>query len=80
MLHRGSCCIGAGTYTATPLTWAWCGVVVQLSAGQQQVELAQELDGHVLQLVHDQHGNHVIQKCIECIKPSNRVQFIISVR
>ena len=34
-----------------------------------QVEIAKELDGNVLKCVKDQNGNHVVQKCIECIDP-----------
>ena len=37
-----------------------------------------ELDGHVMRCVRDQNGNHVIQKCIECI-PQEAIQFIVSV-
>lgn len=29
-----------------------------------------ELDGHVLDCVKSQNGNHVIQKCIECLAPN----------
>ena len=35
-----------------------------------------ELDGHVLKCVKDQNGNHVVQKCIECVE-SKHLQFII---
>lgn len=35
-----------------------------------------ELDGHVLKCVKDQNGNHVVQKCIECVDPK-QLQFII---
>ena len=35
-----------------------------------------ELDGHVLKCVKDQNGNHVVQKCIECVDPKH-LQFII---
>jgi len=41
-----------------------------------QGELVRELDGHVLKCVKDQNGNHVVQKCIECVD-SNQLQFII---
>ena len=34
-----------------------------------QVEILKELDGNVLKCVKDQNGNHVVQKCIECIDP-----------
>lgn len=37
----------------------------------------QELDGNVMRCVRDQNGNHVIQKCIECI-PTEKIGFIIS--
>lgn len=36
-----------------------------------------ELDGHVMRCVRDQNGNHVIQKCIECV-PAEKIDFIIS--
>lgn len=36
-----------------------------------------ELDGNVMRCVRDQNGNHVIQKCIECI-PQDAIQFIVS--
>lgn len=35
-----------------------------------------ELEGHVLQCVKDQNGNHVIQKCIEKV-PSRTILFIV---
>ena len=35
-----------------------------------------ELDGHVLKCVKDQNGNHVVQKCIECVDAAH-LQFII---
>ena len=41
-----------------------------------QNDLVRELDGHVLKCVKDQNGNHVVQKCIECVDPSS-LQFII---
>ncbi|KAG2241434.1 hypothetical protein Bca52824_096581 [Brassica carinata] len=39
--------------------------------------MVKELDGSVLKCVHDQNGNHVIQKCIERL-PQDCIQFIIS--
>ena len=36
-----------------------------------------ELDGHVMRCVRDQNGNHVIQKCIECV-PESAIHFIVS--
>ena len=44
---------------------------------EQQIRLISELDGHVMQCVRDQNGNHVIQKCIECVPPDN-IGFILS--
>lgn len=41
-----------------------------------QVEIVKELDGHVAKCVKDQNGNHVVQKCIECVDPKH-LQFII---
>lgn len=43
----------------------------------QQTEMVAELDGSIMKCVRDQNGNHVIQKCIECV-PQDRVQFIVS--
>lgn len=43
----------------------------------QQIQMVSELDGAVMKCVRDQNGNHVIQKCIECV-PQDRIQFIIS--
>lgn len=43
----------------------------------QKAQLVQELDGHVMRCVRDQNGNHVIQKCIECV-PTENIEFIIS--
>jgi len=43
---------------------------------EMQVEIVKELDGHVLKCVKDQNGNHVVQKCIECVDPVH-LQFII---
>ena len=44
---------------------------------EQQTQMVAELDGSIMKCVRDQNGNHVIQKCIECI-PQERIQFIIS--
>ncbi|KAH9622622.1 hypothetical protein KSS87_019253 [Heliosperma pusillum] len=42
----------------------------------QKIKMVQELDGHIMRCVRDQNGNHVIQKCIECV-PEENIQFII---
>ena len=44
-----------------------------------QVRLVGELKGRVIECVADQNGNHVIQKCIECIRPSSLISFVIQV-
>ncbi|KAI5436428.1 hypothetical protein KIW84_022786, partial [Lathyrus oleraceus] len=36
-----------------------------------------ELDGQIMRCVRDQNGNHVIQKCIECV-PEGEIRFIVS--
>lgn len=43
----------------------------------QQTKMVTELDGNIMRCVRDQNGNHVIQKCIECI-PEDAIQFIVS--
>lgn len=43
----------------------------------QKTKMVTELDGHIMKCVRDQNGNHVIQKCIECV-PEDSIQFIIS--
>ncbi|KAG6491009.1 hypothetical protein ZIOFF_052341 [Zingiber officinale] len=43
----------------------------------QKKKIVLELDGSVIRCVRDQNGNHVIQKCIECV-PQDVIQFIIS--
>ncbi|GMH40738.1 hypothetical protein BSKO_08642 [Bryopsis sp. KO-2023] len=41
-----------------------------------KMKLVQELEGHVWTCLRDQNGNHVIQKCVQCI-PSKLISFII---
>lgn len=33
-----------------------------------------------LDLVAEQNGNHVIQKCIECIKPASKLEPLVQAR
>jgi hypothetical protein len=62
----------------TVLGFVGCwGQALEVVDVDQQTQLVSELDGHVMRCVRDQNGNHVIQKCIECIPP-DRIQFIIS--
>lgn len=43
----------------------------------QKIKMVGELDGQIMRCVRDQNGNHVIQKCIECV-PEQHIQFIIT--
>lgn len=43
----------------------------------QKIKMVEELDGNIMRCVRDQNGNHVIQKCIECV-PEDAIQFIVS--
>lgn len=43
----------------------------------QKKKIVLELDGNVMRCVRDQNGNHVVQKCIECV-PQDAIQFILS--
>lgn len=43
----------------------------------QKTKMVMELDGQIMRCVRDQNGNHVIQKCIECV-PENSIQFIVT--
>lgn len=42
-----------------------------------KIRIVSELRPYVTRCVKDQNGNHVIQKCIECVSPSE-LDFIIS--
>lgn len=44
---------------------------------EQKRQLVRELEGHEMQCVRDQNGNHVIQKCIEWV-PVEHIGFIIT--
>ena len=46
---------------------------------EEKLRLAQELQGYVLACVASQHGNHVIQKCIEAVQPSQSIAFVMQV-
>nr|GMC48020.1 pumilio homolog 2-like [Ipomoea batatas] len=51
--------------------------VIEVVDVDQKIKMVEELDGHVMRCVRDQNGNHVIQKCIECV-PEDHIQFIVS--
>jgi len=42
----------------------------------QKIDIVHELQNYVLKCIGDQNGNHVIQKCIECV-PEDRIPFVI---
>ena len=44
----------------------------------QQVELISELDGHVMECVADENGNHVVQKAIEVVDDQSQLNFILN--
>ncbi|KAF2296096.1 hypothetical protein GH714_036131 [Hevea brasiliensis] len=52
-------------------------VAIEVVELDQQTKMVTELDGHIMRCVRDQNGNHVIQKCIECV-PEDAIQFIVS--
>ncbi|GJN12117.1 hypothetical protein PR202_ga30369 [Eleusine coracana subsp. coracana] len=42
----------------------------------RKIDIVHELKSYVLKCIADQNGNHVIQKCIECV-PEDRIPFVI---
>lgn len=60
--------------TLDALVWLQALEVVDID---RQTQMVAELDGSIMRCVRDQNGNHVIQKCIECV-PQDRIQFIIT--
>lgn len=55
------------------------GLVQTLELEDKKAIMEQLLDS-ALDLVADQNGNHVIQKCVECIKPTSHIAPLIDVR
>ncbi|PNT62871.1 hypothetical protein BRADI_4g09134v3, partial [Brachypodium distachyon] len=49
--------------------------VFEIGVIDQQMEMAMELNRNLLKCVCDEHANHVIQKCMECV-PTQYIQFI----
>uniref|UniRef100_A0A8C5E8A1 PUM-HD domain-containing protein n=1 Tax=Gouania willdenowi TaxID=441366 RepID=A0A8C5E8A1_GOUWI len=58
------------------LSASWFVLSLTQFGSADQNDIVRELDGHVLKCVKDQNGNHVVQKCIECVQPQ-ALQFII---
>ena len=56
-----------------------CAQVLPLD-GQQQVVSELATNEAIAKCCYDSNGNHVIQKCIERIKPSNHIAAITQVR
>jgi hypothetical protein len=50
---------------------------IELTEDSQQVELVNELRGHVVSALDSAHGNHVLQRCIELMRPT-AVNFILT--
>jgi pumilio RNA-binding family len=62
------------------LTVHGCRVIQKafdVAGGEHGDALAAQLHGHVKELLESQHGNHVLQKCIEVLPPPS-VQFIVA--
>jgi len=51
--------------------------VLELATDKQQTEIACELHGHVCEAIESQHANHVLQKCVEMMRPP-ATAFILS--
>jgi pumilio RNA-binding family len=43
---------------------------------ERKISIVGELKNSVLRCISDQNGNHVIQKCIECV-PEDHIPFVI---
>lgn len=52
---------------------------VQVLSLPAKISIVEELKGHVIECINDQNGNHVIQKCIECIVPSDPIADLLEV-
>ena len=62
---------------ARPRADAWALQTLEL---EDKTRIMEQLLESTLDLVADQNGNHVIQKCIECIKPTIHIEPLIGVR
>jgi pumilio RNA-binding family len=51
--------------------------VTNLVPQDVQDSMLRELNSAVMRCIQDQNGNHVIQKCIEQIRPTTRIEFIV---
>ncbi|KAF8392794.1 hypothetical protein HHK36_021031 [Tetracentron sinense] len=66
------------TSSSHPTRFLYCGnKALEVIELDQKSQLVHELDGQVMTCVYDQNGNHVIQKCIECVS-TEKIGFIIS--
>ena len=50
--------------------------VLEVVDMDRKINIVHELKNSVLKCIGDQNGNHVIQKCIECV-PEDRIPFVI---
>lgn len=51
--------------------------ILELLDGSRQVAMVAELRGHVWEALESMHGNHVLQRCVELLRPS-AVSFILT--
>lgn len=81
LVERSKCCLG--DVCPLPLCAASCkvrhGTAEQVLPEGDKIDLAMELQDYVLACMGSQHGNHVIQKMIECVQPSTPLQFVTEV-
>ena len=68
----------AQTHWQTQIPKTSCDAA-QVLLDPEKVVLVEELKGQIIECVADQNGNHVIQKCIEAIKPTKNIMFILEV-
>uniref|UniRef100_A0A0E0DBL4 PUM-HD domain-containing protein n=1 Tax=Oryza meridionalis TaxID=40149 RepID=A0A0E0DBL4_9ORYZ len=44
-------------------------VAFEVSDMDQRIEMANDVGRNLMQCVYDQNGNHVVQKCLQCVPP-----------
>ena len=50
----------------------------EMADGAGKMQLIEEFHDDVEKLVHDQNGNHVIQRCIQTVRPLSSIRFILA--
>lgn len=64
------------THHSTPPHFQVVQRLLEVVRADQQLDLVEEIRDRILDLVEDQNGNHVVQKCLERMQTS-KVQFVI---